>query len=319
MFELRIADGFRVDPADFTRDLAAIRAVREPVFLVEQAVPPELEWDELDPLSRHVLARDLDGRPIGTGRLTPEHRIGRMAVLPNWRGRGVGEALLTRLLDEARDLGYPEIELHAQTHALGFYARAGFVADGPEFEEAGIPHQIMRMALTPREPLVRRRPTQASERAVETQSACNDAVLDVLRDARRGLSIYTRDLDPALLCHEPALAELRRVALAGRGAEVRIIVQDPAAALRPAATLIGLAQRASSSISLRTPVDEVDLAFPAAYALNDVGGYLFRPLGSRFEGTTHRAAPGRHRQLLEQFDAVWERCEVPTELRALKL
>lgn len=319
MNTLYYADDFRVDPADFTRDLPAIRAVREPVFLIEQNVPPELEWDELDPLSKHVVARDLNGQAIGTARLTPEHRIGRMAVLAQWRGKGVGEAMLTRLLDQARDLGYPAIELHAQTHAIAFYARSGFAVEGEEYLEAGIPHQNMRLALTPREPLLRKPPAQTAEQAVETLESCRAATLALLKATRHTLSVFTRDLDPAVLCNEAALGELRRVALSGRGADIRLLVQDPTAALRPAAQLIALAQRATTTLSIRAPVDEIDINYPSGYLVNDVGGYLFRPIASRFEGTTHAHAFGRSRQLQDSFDKVWERSEAPTELRALKL
>jgi predicted GNAT family N-acyltransferase len=141
------ARAFAVVDADYARDLAKLRAVREPVFVHEQRVPIDLEWDELDPLSEHVLALDADGVAIGTGRLTPARKIGRMAVLAAWRGHGVGAALLVRLLERARRLGYPRVELHAQVDAIGFYARHGFVAYGERFEEAGIQHQSMRLDL----------------------------------------------------------------------------------------------------------------------------------------------------------------------------
>jgi predicted GNAT family N-acyltransferase len=81
-------------------------------------------------------------RAIGTGRLLPDGHIGRMAVLADWRGKGVGRALLERLLEEAR-LQSCALALHAQTHASGFYRRFGFVEEGPEFMEAGIPHRTM--------------------------------------------------------------------------------------------------------------------------------------------------------------------------------
>ena len=96
-------------------------------------MPLELEWDDLDPRSHHVLARDRDGHPIGTGRLTPEHKIGRMAVLPAWRGKGVGEGLLLALIEKARQLAWPEVSLHAQVDAIGFYAKFGFQAYGERF------------------------------------------------------------------------------------------------------------------------------------------------------------------------------------------
>lgn len=115
----------------------------------EQGVPAELEWDGGDVDCAHVVARDRDGRPIGTARLKPDGQIGRMAVLPEWRGRGVGGALLAEALAFARARGMARVYLHAQVQAIGFYARHGFVAVGPEHEEAGIPHRRMVLTLPP--------------------------------------------------------------------------------------------------------------------------------------------------------------------------
>lgn len=142
-----MSERFRIVDADYGRDVALLRAVREPVFVHEQNVPLDMEWDELDPLSRHVLALDAAGQPIGTGRLTPEPRIGRMAVLPAWRGHGIGAAILGQLIDAAIALGYPTIELHAQVSAIGFYERHGFSPWGDEFDEAGIRHRHMRRTM----------------------------------------------------------------------------------------------------------------------------------------------------------------------------
>lgn len=112
----------------------------------EQGVPVELEWDEYDAPSLHVLA-EADGDPIGTGRLLPDDQIGRMAVLPNWRGRGVGSAILVALIELAAARGSTVVCLNAQTRAQAFYLRHGFVAEGEEFPDAGIPHIRMRRKL----------------------------------------------------------------------------------------------------------------------------------------------------------------------------
>lgn len=120
-----------------------LAGVRRAVFIEEQRVPEELEWDEHDAHAIHALASTAAGTPIGTGRLLSDGRIGRMAVLGPFRGRGVGSAILRLLLEAARERGYPEVRLHAQTHALRFYAKYGFVAEGDEFIEAGIPHREM--------------------------------------------------------------------------------------------------------------------------------------------------------------------------------
>lgn len=138
---------FTLVPADWNTHREALRAIRRVVFIEEQGVPEALEWDELDEHCRHVLALAADGRAIGTGRLTPDGRIGRMAVLEQWRDRGVGSAMLQYLLLQARKAGHMAVQLHAQTHALSFYARHGFTATGPEFLEADIPHRVMRIRL----------------------------------------------------------------------------------------------------------------------------------------------------------------------------
>ena len=120
--------------------------IRFTVFVDEQKVPVELELDEFDPLSCHALALAGD-EAIGTGRLLPDGHIGRMAVLAGWRGRGVGALLLQALIDEAKRRGMARVVLNAQTHALGFYARFGFVPEGEEYEEAGLPHRTMSRSL----------------------------------------------------------------------------------------------------------------------------------------------------------------------------
>ncbi|MDN3516278.1 GNAT family N-acetyltransferase [Aquisalimonas lutea] len=140
---------YAVRNASWPDDLAAIRSVRGPVFVDEQRVPVELEWDEVDATCVHVLAESPDDGPIGTGRLAPDGKIGRIAVLPGWRHRGVGDAILQALIDEALASGLSECRLHAQATALDFYARRGFTAEGPEFQEAGITHRLMRRRFGP--------------------------------------------------------------------------------------------------------------------------------------------------------------------------
>jgi predicted GNAT family N-acyltransferase len=140
-------DPFDVRITDWAADSAALRAVRRAVFIVEQGVPESLEWDNFDPQSVHALAVDSHVRAIGCGRLLPDGHIGRMAVLAGWRGRGVGAALLLRLVDLAREAGHRRALLNAQVSAMPFYARYGFTATGEAFEEAGILHRIMERSL----------------------------------------------------------------------------------------------------------------------------------------------------------------------------
>lgn len=136
---------FTVKPVYWTASEKMLRAIRTTVFVQEQGVPVDLEWDGLDEHAYHVMAFAADGTPIGTGRLLQDAHIGRMAVLKEWRGRGVGSTLLDMLLVVANKMGYDEVRLNAQTRVLNFYLRKGFAAQGKEFMEAGIPHiEMMR-------------------------------------------------------------------------------------------------------------------------------------------------------------------------------
>ncbi|MEU8959838.1 GNAT family N-acetyltransferase [Streptomyces sp. NPDC048518] len=141
-------------------DLEACFAVRKDVFVAEQQVPEELEYDAYDAGAVHVLAVREDGVPLGTGRLLTGAAaaaknggdagvgaLGRLAVTRAARGLGVGAALVRAIEDAARARGLTAVDLHAQTHALGFYERLGYEVYGPEFPDAGIPHRAMRKPL----------------------------------------------------------------------------------------------------------------------------------------------------------------------------
>ncbi|HET9694099.1 MAG TPA: GNAT family N-acetyltransferase [Steroidobacteraceae bacterium] len=136
-----------VAPATWQDDREWIERVRRAVFIEEQRIPEHEEWDDLDPVATHVLAYAVSAAAkrdvVGTGRLEPTGKIGRVAVLPQYRGTGAGLAIMRRLVDLARERGFTEVYLNAQAYARGFYERLGFRADGPEFDEVGIPHQRM--------------------------------------------------------------------------------------------------------------------------------------------------------------------------------
>ncbi|WP_406392177.1 GNAT family N-acetyltransferase [Streptomyces sp. NBC_00882] len=151
-YVVRVAE----DPAD----REACFTVRKQVFVGEQGVPEDIEYDAYDAVAVHVLAVREDGVPLGTGRLLhgaasagktggdmTVGSLGRLAVTQVARGLGVGAALVRAVEDAARARGLVAVDLHAQTHALGFYERLGYVAYGPEFPDAGMAHRAMRRVL----------------------------------------------------------------------------------------------------------------------------------------------------------------------------
>jgi len=137
----------RIELMDWDKAQGIAGPIRFAIFVGEQNVPPGIELDDQDASCMHAIAYDEAGKAVGTGRLLPDGHIGRMAVVKEWRRRGVGAALLEALVAEARRRGHKEVALSAQLQALEFYRGAGFVAEGKVYEEAGILHQQMRKAL----------------------------------------------------------------------------------------------------------------------------------------------------------------------------
>ena len=137
----------RIELMEWDKAQAIAGPIRFAIFVGEQNVPPGIELDDKDAACAHAIAFDDAGKPIGTGRLLPDGHIGRMAVVKDWRRRGVGAQLLEALIEEAGRRGHKEVVLSAQLQALEFYRVHGFVAEGKVYEEAGILHQQMRKVL----------------------------------------------------------------------------------------------------------------------------------------------------------------------------
>lgn len=131
---------------DYDRGKPLIHQVRTEVFVHEQNVPADLEIDHLDGISQHVLAT-YEGHPVGTGRLTPQGRIGRVAVSRPLRRQGVGQQIMEQLLELAQRNHHREVVLSAQHHAIAFYEKLGFECEGEAYLEVGIWHVKMRKHL----------------------------------------------------------------------------------------------------------------------------------------------------------------------------
>jgi predicted GNAT family N-acyltransferase len=136
----------RIELMPWEKARAHAAPIRFTVFVEEQGVPLDIELDKLDLLSIHAVAFD-DEKPVATGRLLPDGHIGRMAVLREWRRRGIGALMLQALMERAKERGYREVALSAQVSAVPFYRAHGFVPEGDEYMEAGIRHQAMKRRL----------------------------------------------------------------------------------------------------------------------------------------------------------------------------
>ncbi len=134
---------YKIIQTSWKKDRQALSHIREKVFIEEQHVTEELEWDDEDKNCTHVLAFDNENNPIGTARIKKDGHIGRMAVLKEHRNKGIGSALLNKLTEFAQLNNYTKLYLHAQVEAIPFYKKHGFIICSEEFMDAGIPHKTM--------------------------------------------------------------------------------------------------------------------------------------------------------------------------------
>lgn len=138
---------YTIRPATWQQDEQALRLIRQQVFIEEQNVPTELEWDGEDESAFHLLAEDRTGQPVATARMLADGHIGRVAVIAPWRRHGIGTALMQQMIVEAKNREFKKIFLDAQIEAISFYQQLGFQAEGKTFLDAGILHRHMTLAL----------------------------------------------------------------------------------------------------------------------------------------------------------------------------
>jgi len=135
-------DNIRIIIADWQKDKTSLKNIRRIVFIEEQGVPEDMEWDEYDTSSTHYLVTH-NNKTIATARLKPDGQIGRMAVLAEYRNRGIGSKLLEFVLKNAAETNIKKVYLHAQVEAISFYDKHGFTSQSDIFYEANIPHREM--------------------------------------------------------------------------------------------------------------------------------------------------------------------------------
>jgi predicted GNAT family N-acyltransferase len=135
-----------IQVVDWHHKQDVLKAIRKSVFIDEQHVPRDLEWDGQDNDCTHFLA-SINATPVATARLTAKGQIGRMAVLREYRGHGIGSRLLVNVIEQAKQLGHRQVFLHAQVNVIGFYQKHGFRAEGDIFIDAAIEHRSMRLSL----------------------------------------------------------------------------------------------------------------------------------------------------------------------------
>jgi len=122
------------------------KLIRKLVFISEQNIPEQDEWDDQDAISQHFVVYD-HNQPIATARLLTNNSVGRVAVLKAYRGQGIGRLIMLQIIAYAQAQKRPSLQLSSQVHAISFYEKLGFSIQGDEYDECGIPHIEMVMPI----------------------------------------------------------------------------------------------------------------------------------------------------------------------------
>ncbi|MFO8140631.1 MAG: GNAT family N-acetyltransferase [Marinobacter sp.] len=306
----------------------SIRDIRQRVFIDEQKVPPELEWDNTDEIADHYLVVDRNNLPMATARLfsTLEEtgHIGRMAVLPEYRGQGIGRALLRHLLTESAGR-FPELRLSAQQHATGFYQHCGFHICSVPYDDAGIPHLDMR-CLAPalaHEVIARRRQPLILGADADIWRFDHDNAMFGLMDSLVGqtgqrLWLYDRYLDHDRYDRQQLRELISAVARGHRLSDVRLLIHDDKPLVQRRHQLVELMRRLTSRIELRLVNQDYPIE-DQPFLLADREGILCRHEFSKPEGFASFAAGGRVRLKAEAFQRMWDVARPSLELRELPI
>ncbi len=326
-----------VIPVTWEDRKAEMCALRHEVFTLEQNIPEALETDDQDATSEHFLALDSAGLALGCARLTEAGQIGRMAVAQAQRGRGIGMQLLQATIAAGQKRHLGQLFLHAQSHAEAFYRKAGFLTEGEPFEEAGIPHVNMTMAL----PIPFAAPelpkgasiTNASPNAAANSPTTIDgppptsfsdetgafaALEQCLPAARRRLALLSPTLDPILFDQRSVYDALSEFARSSTGAYARILIYSSKLMVARGHVLLELVRRLDDKIQIRKVPSEY-ARDERSFAVWDQRGYWLLPNADDYQGLATGNDPVMAARLLERFDYLWEKARPDPDLRTLKL
>jgi predicted GNAT family N-acyltransferase len=286
----------------------ALRNIRDRVFVGEQEIAPDIVYDEKDETSTHFLLSS-GNEALACGRLQPDGKIGRMAVLPEYRGQGLGRLLLDSIVSYARDKGYRRLYLHAQSHASPFYQASGFEVFGEEFEEAGIPHAAMEMH-------VDYRGADSFITGVQYPEPFATLAVELAITARRNLRIYSYRLDHEVFDSAELADAISELARRGRYSEIRILVSDSRPMVQRGHRLLQLSRRLSSAIAIRVLAEHPELP-EATYLVRDNDGVVYKPDDIGRPGFYEPDSRASAKKFVEGFDALWRWGERDPRLRQL--
>ncbi|MCZ6828207.1 MAG: GNAT family N-acetyltransferase [Gammaproteobacteria bacterium] len=304
------SEDYSIEVASWASHRETLRSIRDRVFIEEQAVPSDIEIDGRDETATHFLLTR-DSVVLGCGRLLEDGKITRLALLPEYRGDGLGTALLAYIVAHAKGRGLERVYLHAQDQATAFYQRAGFAVRGEGFEEAGIPHHAMSLSFA----------TAGADRTVSAvgyPEPFATLAVELVATARRQLRIFSPRLDHDVFDREAMRDAIAALARNSRYCDIRILISDSKPIVKLGHRLLTLAQRLPSSVHIQKLSEHPDLP-DDSFVVRDSDGTLYKPLDADREGFYEPHSRTSAKRFIEQFDELWQRSRPDPELRRLGL
>jgi predicted GNAT family N-acyltransferase len=313
----------QVEQTNWTTSEQILSDIRAQVFIEEQQVPVEEEFDDLDLSASHWIAWGENQTPMGVARLVG-NRIGRMAVLPAYRGKGVGSALLRAILAHAISQKLAKLELSAQLHAVGFYENNGFEVTGNEFMDVGIAHVPMAMDL---ERFTHRRheppPPDISEELrhhhqIDGQEEFRWAALQLARHTERSIRIFSERLDPAIYDNEEFCHAVFNLVVSHPNSKVMLLVKDTDWLSRHFHRLMETCHKLPSHIELKRLTNEIDTPHQE-FMTGNLHSVLYAQSPRYYQGYLCLYAPVETKRLNEEFDILWHHSEPDPQIRRLHI
>lgn len=312
-----------VEQTSWQTSSQALSQLRHEVFVKEQGVPADEEFDSADAQASHWIAYGAGNEVVGCARLI-DNKIGRMAVLQPHRGLGIGSALMRRIIRYAADTGLQSLQLNAQTHAVPFYEGMYFDCDGEEFIEAGLPHRHMTLSLkrfldprvTP--PLPDIQSIDRERVVLDDAKSFNEQAKLLVSKAQRQIRIFSKNLDPRVYDNEELYQLMLAFARAHAYAEVHILVGNPHLLVQNSHRLLHLFHRLPSRIQIRSLGSNVK-TLHTDFMLIDQAGILYNQSSGRYAGYAVYHAPLEAMELINEFDNMWNHSEPNPELRQLPI
>lgn len=324
----------------------SLRDIRKQVFIDEQGVPEALEWDADDQSAVHFLMH-AEGDSLGTARLLADGHIGRLAILPAWRGKGLGQRLMHEVMTYAQARGMSTLLLSAQIQAQPLYQRLGFVVHSDPYMEAGIAHIAMRWQAqglnslqlppiefdSPGKFSIHNPPAQSpTGRLIDLpyqlgnqpylieidESNSLDHLCLMLSQARRKILIYAADQAVWLFNRRDVLTGLEQLIARQPKCRIKVLLQETNKPFLKGHSLLNLMHRFPSLVDIRKQHPERE-KLPQVYMLVDDCGVLMLPKAQQRQGFARYQSPDQVKRWNNRFEELWSTSQSDSAIRRFLL